>query len=98
MSKTVFEKDDDGRSRDFEMLKYLLRHRKLKTAGLSGAVRAVQHTEFMWMHEVQPEGIIGFKHSGTRNYVFLVPWTNRAESGWTLHVPERTEPFMRGEF
>lgn len=52
--------------------------------------RIADVNEFMLMH-VTKEGSIGFKHRGSRNYVFLF------ESG-TLYVPVTEQPFMHGTF
>ena len=70
-----------------------------RTALLTGAgkARLAEADEFMLMHETaQPNGEIevGFKHRGTRNYLFVLA----TASGLELYVPVTDRPFMRGTF
>jgi hypothetical protein len=55
-----------------------------------GRKRQHRASEFMLMH-VEADGTQAFKHSSTRNYLFLLP------SG-ALYVPVTREAFMRGTF
>jgi hypothetical protein len=55
-----------------------------------GRKRQHRAHEFMLMH-VNADGTQAFKHSGSRNYIFLLP------SG-SLYVPVTQEAFMRGTF
>jgi hypothetical protein len=61
-----------------------------------GHTRIANADEFMLMHRDGLEGVIGFKHSYTRNYVFLVPVSDFM--GFVLYVPHTDKPLMRGYF
>ena len=60
--------------------------------------------EFMPMHEKSLPGegrVTGFKHSDTRNYVFVMRAETHAApvtAEYRLHVPRTGEPFKRGTF
>lgn len=71
----------------FTALKQALAGAKLKTS--SGAMREADVSEFMFMGVNQ--GCASFKHSDSRNYLYLLPTGE-------LYVPESNEPFHRGTF
>lgn len=58
--------------------------------GFTTSKRPAITNDFMLMH-VDAQGVTGFKHHDTRNYVYLYP------SGY-LYVPKTFEAFNRGEF
>lgn len=72
----------------FDKLTEALKMKSLPTS--KGTLRQAKASEFMLMH-TDAQGRTGFKHSDTRNYLFLMP-------DGTLYVPQTKEPFMRGEF
>jgi len=74
----------------WEQLKAYLRRNKLPTS--TGRDRFVDVSEFMLMQPKPVRGHWQFKHSGTRNYVFV-----EARSGRVV-VPKTDKPFNRGEF
>lgn len=55
-----------------------------------GFHRTAKAEEFMLMHEDE-EKRLGFKHTHTRNYIFLLPEGE-------IFVPQTKEPFLQGEF
>ena len=73
----------------FAGLKYKLATQKLPCS--DGTTRYADADEFMLMH-ISEEGMIGFKHHDTRNYVFL------SKDHQRLIVPQTSEAFMRGHF
>jgi hypothetical protein len=78
----------------FECLETELQLQKLPTS--YGLPRIAHADEFMIMHTTE-EGIIGFKHICTRNYVFLIPSESQNRE-YDLYVPVSKEYFMRGQF
>lgn len=63
--------------------------------------QGAQADEFMLMHRTDdPHGhgtVVGFKHSDTRNYLFVLHPTGTDKTP-SLHVPKTEKMFMRGEF
>jgi hypothetical protein len=78
----------------FQCLEAELQLQKLPTS--YGLPRLAHSDEFMIMHTTE-EGVIGFKHIGTRNYVFLLPSESQNRK-YELYVPVSRELFMRGQF
>ena len=72
----------------FDKLAMALKKEKLPTR--KGEMRQAEPGEFMLMN-VTPSGVAQFKHSDTRNYVFL-------KADGSLEVPRTKEPFFQGEF
>ena len=72
----------------FEKLDWLLSNVLLDTEETKP--RTPKASEFMLMH-VTEDNVVGFKHSMTRNYVYIYP-------GNKLYVPKNQTPFMRGFF
>lgn len=67
-----------------------LDHARVLTTEPDGTKRPASISDFMLMQRDR-QGITGFKHSNTRNYVYLY------QSGF-LWVPKTDRMFMRGEF
>lgn len=80
----------DPQEEAWDWLKNALRRQKLPTS--SGVPRQVDAREFMLMNPEPVKGQWQFKHSDTRNYVFI-----DARSG-KMTVPQTAQPFMKGEF
>lgn len=77
----------------FEVLNSKLRVKPLRTE--KGSHRIAHAAEFMFMH-IDAAGCVGFKHSHTRNYVFLIP--DPDGKSYELYVPSDNKPFMLGTF
>ena len=93
---TIFAKSRAEIDRDFEVLDRLLKTTPLPIQ--AGGYRHAGANEFMWMHQTA-EGIRGFKHRVTRNYIFMVPAFKGAENVFSLYVPlEPQKPFNQGWF
>ena len=94
--KQPWEMTPQERDVYFEILEKELAQMPLPTA--HSGKRTAQAHEFMMMH--CNEDNIGFKHSFTRNYVFLERRKpSMLGSGeWRLTVPLSRDAFLRGEF
>jgi len=79
----------------FEHLEVELAWVELKTS--SGKMRKAKAEEFMLMSESRMgnKTVIGFKHSHTRNYLYL---TMDGSGKCSIHVPSEGTPFHHGEF
>lgn len=77
----------------FARLSQLLTNRKLPCE--NSPARVCSADEFMLMQVI--DGVGQFKHSDTRNYVFVLP-SKEPNKAYELYVPVTTAPFNLGFF